>query len=262
MSDQFYAAFAEFLTSGNSKALQGFMDKPEKAPLLAVYRNGYFKACVDALIANYPVTQQLLTDELFTVIARKYVELEPPTNTTLVGYGDNFIKFLANPSRKILMSLPAVTPEVAQLDAHWLNTLNSPKETTSLTSEMVLAMNEANEDPAAKEVALNQSVHMAHLKFNSFELWQLIKASQTVPEQFALQRIDQTVLFWRIDGQVQARLLTEAELFFYCSFAKKPRVLGEVIEQTLHKFPEFDIAEQFSNCLTHKLFKLENKDPV
>lgn len=260
MSNNYYAAFAEFLKSGNANALQGFMDNPKQAPLLAVYRNGYFKACVDALRANYPITQQLLTDELFNGIARKYVELEPPVKTTLVGYGENFVNFLANPSRKILMSLPTITAEIAQLDAHWLATLNCPVEKHSLTAEMVMALTERDEDPAEKLVSLNNSVHISQLKFNSFEFWHQVKTDGSVPEKFALQRIDQSILFWRSQGHVQARTLSEAEIHFYGALAKKPRILGQVLEETLRKFPQFDIAEQFSNCLTHQLLKTEIKE--
>ena len=46
--DRYMDAFAQYLHTGNGAALAAYCD-PQRLAALAVYRNGYYRACSDAL---------------------------------------------------------------------------------------------------------------------------------------------------------------------------------------------------------------------
>ncbi|MDY7577804.1 putative DNA-binding domain-containing protein [Herbaspirillum sp. RTI4] len=105
------------------RALYGETDVcPEVAALISqpgfkVYQNTVIKACVDALAANYPTIVQLVGIEWFHGAALIHVRAAPPTNVSMMEYGQHFPHFLAEfpPAAE----LPYLA-EVARLDRLWI----------------------------------------------------------------------------------------------------------------------------------------------
>ena len=117
MLDAYFDAFEGFMRTGNTERLAGFINLETNPVVLNVYRNGYLKTCTDALAASYPVVCSLLGEDYFRRLARAYVEANPPTSGTLVGYGSHFAEFLRSRSDEHGL---AYLSDAAAIDAAWL----------------------------------------------------------------------------------------------------------------------------------------------
>ena len=90
MLDEYTGAFARYLRTGSVGALSDFCDADADLSRLRVYRNGFLKACVDALRASYPSVERLAGEERFPALARHFAEANPPGTASLVEYGEGF----------------------------------------------------------------------------------------------------------------------------------------------------------------------------
>ena len=90
MLDEYASAFARYLRTGTVGALSGFCAGDADLARLRVYRNGFLKACIDALRANYPSVEGVTGEERFAALARPFVEANPPGAASLVEYGEDF----------------------------------------------------------------------------------------------------------------------------------------------------------------------------
>ena len=94
MLDEYITAFVRYLRTGTVGALSEFCGEGADPARLRVYRNGFIRACVEALRASYPSVERLVGEERFPALARPYVEAYPPRVATLVGYGEDFPRFI------------------------------------------------------------------------------------------------------------------------------------------------------------------------
>ena len=90
MLDAYADAFSRYLRTGTVGALAGFCAEGADLGRLQVYRNGFLKACIDALRANYPSVERLAGEARFSALARPFVEANPPRVASLVEYGEGF----------------------------------------------------------------------------------------------------------------------------------------------------------------------------
>ena len=90
MLDEYTGAFARYLRTGTVGALSDFCAEDADLGRLRVYRNGFLKACIDALRANYPSVERVAGEERFAALARPFVEANPPGTASLVEYGEGF----------------------------------------------------------------------------------------------------------------------------------------------------------------------------
>ena len=90
MLDEYAGAFSRYLRTGTVGGLSGFCADGADLARLRVYRNGFLRACVDALRANYPSVERLTGEERFPALARPFVEANPPGTASLVEYGEGF----------------------------------------------------------------------------------------------------------------------------------------------------------------------------
>jgi hypothetical protein len=56
--NQYVDAFTSYLRSGDVSAMARFCDNASQMKRLAVYRNGFYKGCIDALAANFPMCKK------------------------------------------------------------------------------------------------------------------------------------------------------------------------------------------------------------
>ena len=90
MLDEYTGAFARYLRTGTVGTLSDFCAEDADLARLRVYRNGFLKACIDALRANYPSVERVAGEERFAGLARHFVEADPPGRASLVEYGEGF----------------------------------------------------------------------------------------------------------------------------------------------------------------------------
>jgi hypothetical protein len=262
MSQSYYDAFAVYLQTGNPKTLAPFLEDGAALEVLAVYRNGFYKACIDAVFANFPITKKILSEELFQTIAKEYVDSHPPALSTLVGYGASIPQFLTERLMDERLNLPVIIADIAKLDHSWITSLNGANDEAVLTADTVLEMTESGADPSELYVQLTSTGRIVELNFNAFELWQTIKLSDQVPAQYQLVKLNNQVLMWRLNGEVVGKPLTEAEIFFFNAIHEKSWLLGELVQETVEKFPSFDVAEHFSQCLQNSILTFEKANSI
>jgi len=81
---------------------------------LAIYRDMFQTRVIDSLIDDYPLTHQILEEEVFSSLCLSYIQRNPSRTYTLEKIGDNFAGFVAE-QHSLLNSFPFVA-DLAQLE--------------------------------------------------------------------------------------------------------------------------------------------------
>lgn len=270
-TQQYIDAFAQYLRNGDSTGIEIFCENSSHINRLAVYRNGFYKGCIDALSANFPMCEKKLGAERFREIARLYVDHFPPEQGTLVGYGINFPQFLENllsdnelnnkesielaESQQVTSDSYANLVNIAQLDYAWLKSLMSADSNGTLTIENVTELLEQGIELTELNVRLNPSVLLVQVYENAFSEWISLKTNNYDD----LDEIDNVsfVMLWRIQGAVQARLLTLAEVALMQTLLGKSKPLSEAFEAAITIDENFDVSDAFTACLQNELLEIK-----
>src|SRR5512144_66432 len=88
--------FAAAVVDGDASELARSIidDAPGAAARLGIYVNHFRVTLIDALVATFPIVQQLVGDLFFQAAARRYVRATPPAHPCLLAYGGDFPDFL------------------------------------------------------------------------------------------------------------------------------------------------------------------------
>ncbi|MFA5826551.1 MAG: DNA-binding domain-containing protein, partial [Gallionellaceae bacterium] len=91
------ASFARAIIRGEEPSSQIDANYPNYSDAVAmeVYRNNYRGNLHDALAGAYPVVKQLVGDDFFRFMARKFIEQYPSHSANLHHYGTELPDFLA-----------------------------------------------------------------------------------------------------------------------------------------------------------------------
>ena len=89
-------AFAQALLDPERDCPSGLTTWNGSDPVMrfAVYRNNVMLSLIDALADTFPVTQELVGEEFFRVMAKHFVQAQPPRSRLLAFYGDSFADFV------------------------------------------------------------------------------------------------------------------------------------------------------------------------
>jgi hypothetical protein len=106
-------AFARYLLEGDDRDLAPAINSDwfEPAERLAIYRNNFLISLGDALVANFPVTTQMLGADFMRQVARLYIGASPPRSPRIVEFGGGLPRFLE--SRAELRDYPYVAEMAA-----------------------------------------------------------------------------------------------------------------------------------------------------
>ncbi|MEM6711409.1 MAG: DNA-binding domain-containing protein [Pseudomonadota bacterium] len=143
-----------------------------------VYRNNVVASLAEALKAAFPITSQLLGEELRKALMVDYVRQYPPKNAVLATYGEDFPHVLAqHPATKARPFLA----DVAFLERRKLNAYHAA-DAPLLASDALAAVDPA--ELTAGYLVLHPAVQLLTSKFPFFTIYKLEKASQegTLPE--------------------------------------------------------------------------------
>jgi hypothetical protein len=268
-------AFAHYLRTGDAKSMSGFCVNPEHITRMAVYRNGFYKGCIDALSANFPMCEKLAGNENFRNIARIYVDRYPPEKGTLVGYGQNFTGFVADfivglvANEAQAFPLSVNLPDLARLDYAWLTSLMSADSDQILRGEHVAWLVAQGHDLALVKVQLSSSVILCEVDADAFTQWLSLKTNTKEEEQGSSTSISASariltrassndlVMLWRIQGAVQARSLSLAEAALMRALQRVDSSLESGFAAALNVDPDFDVSDLFSACLQNELLEAD-----
>ncbi|OHX21077.1 putative DNA-binding domain-containing protein [Chromobacterium sphagni] len=203
-----------------------------RAAGLAVYRNNYRVGLIDALSHSHPVCLQLVGEEFFTALARKYVKGHASHSGNLHLYGDAFADFIAGFAH--CRDLPYLA-DVARLE--WaVHRSYYAADIQPLDSGALAAIAPEQWDqlcftplpdvalcPAATPAA---SIWLAHRDGGSLE--------------GILQRPAENTLVLRRHGEIQMLALDPARHAFYAALFKR-QPLGNAIGPALQLDEGFDL---------------------
>ena len=270
-TSQYIDAFTRYLRSGDISAIEHFCENTSHIGRLAVYRNGFYKGCVDALIANFPICEKKMGSDNFRKMARLYVDHFPPEQGTLVGYGQSFPDFLAdfikdskrenkntfNPTvnNQSTSNLYMNVVDIAHLDYAWLMSLMSADSSEPLTIEYVTQLIEQGTELTELKVTLNPTVSLLRVSKGAFSEWISLKTNNNNVIQTECSTVV-IVMLWRVQGAVQARSLSVAEHALMQALQGKYRLLGEAFDAAVTVDENFDVSDAFTACLQNELLEI------
>ena len=255
MLDAYADAFSRYLRTGTVGALSGFCAEGADLGRLRVYRNGFLKACIDALRANYPSVERLVGEARFPALARPFVEAHPPRVASLVEYGSGFPQHLR-----------------ATRDMHGLDWLASFAALDRAWTEVCFAEDDDIEatphrgDSSDAETLMNLRgrlspwVRLVSLEHGVLDAWRRLREGEPGTEA-EFRPGPRQVLVWRSGEEVLYRGLTIPEHAFIAGVAGG-RPCGEAAGAALELDAEFDLVATFASLLHHRVLSFEDRGPA
>lgn len=251
----FYADMALYISqNGTKELLSGYVSPQADLGRAAVYRNGYWRACSDALGSTFPSVKNFLGAHDFRHLAHAYTQNYPPTERTLTYFGARFVHFLRHnvPHSPHLCAL-------AELDWAWLNCLFAEDATPVSDAQLALLMADEN-GLLTHPFRLLPNHQMVQIKQQIFEPWQALRVSHEATPNDLQKACEEakaetsTVLFWRPSMHVLAQPLQANEAVFL-SALRCSGSLGNASETTLKQDPNFDISSFFALLLQAEILQ-------
>ena len=293
MLDEYTGAFSRYLRTGTVGALSGFLAENADPARLRVYRNGFLKACIEALRASYPSVERLVGEERFPALARPYVDAHPPRTASLAEYGEGFPKFLEDTSDTHRLAYLA---SFAVLDRAWSEVYFAedaqepvPAAGTALSGGVcgdagtpvssgrrlappegrpATEPNGSDESrpadglPADPDTLMNlrgrlsPRVRMVSLDYHVLDAWSRLRR-KGLGQRTEIRPMAQQILIWRDGAQVLYRALAHPEhVFLACVAAGQP--CGDAAGAALGIDAGFDLAGTFASLLQHRLLAFEH----
>ena len=256
MLDEYTAAFARYLRTGATGALSGFCAGDADLSRLRVYRNGFLRACIEALRANYPSVERLVGGERFPALARPYVEAHPPRAASLVEYGEDFPRFIEDARDTHRLGWLA---SFATLDRAWSEVCFAEDPDPGGAAAGTVP---AGDVPADAEALMNLRgrlspwVRMVSLDYRVLHAWSELRRGG-LGQRAEVRRTPQRVLIWRSGAEMLYRDLTPPEHSFFTRVAAG-RPCGEAVGAALDIDATFDPVATFASLLHYRMLTFEH----
>ena len=233
--------FSDYISSGDASALAPYLAENANPEFLKIYRNGAFKACLDALTANFPTLKQYLEDEAFKGLGREYISQHWPQDSRLAVYGEHLVEFMLDAKT----DYPAHGIDFARLDRAWLDALFARDE-SPLSGEDIAAIVNQDGESHLHLLTLASSVRLAHLDHHSLPRWIKYKFESDVESD---QNESKSIMFWRREQIVQYRQLDMFEESFITTVSESGSIM-QAAETAIAIDPNEDISTLFAGLLT------------
>ena len=286
MLEEYTSAFSGYLRTGTVGALSRFCGEGADLSRLRVYRNGFLKACIEALRANYPSVERLVGEERFPALARPYVDAHPPCAAVLVMYGEDFPRHVDD--WRHTHQLDALA-SFAALDRAWTEVHFSEDDPAEDVSSGGMSRDAgAHSDPAGRpahrvravsEPAMSKAaaptaevpddaealmnlrarlspwVRLVSLDYRVLDVWSQLRQGG-LGRQTEIPRTPQRVLIWRSGAEMLYRDLAPPEHTFIAGVAAG-RPFGEAAGAALDVDAAFDLVAAFASLLHHHMLTFE-----
>ncbi|MBT5332067.1 MAG: DUF2063 domain-containing protein [Porticoccaceae bacterium] len=221
-------------------------DEAELQARIAVYRNNVFFSLSNAISDLYPVINQLVGEEFFLALAKRYIRENPPASAAMVFFGAEFPEFVSQD--KACLSLPYLA-DVARFELakqHCYHAQDAKPLSLQIMHEL------GAEKLMASVLKLHPSLRLVDSKTASRSIWQAHQIEKpnfseidvATAEQSILVRPEFDLLICRADAALLL-LITEIE---------KGAILAEAIDMTLEKYPGFDLASAMAMGFSNGFF--------
>ena len=211
-----------------------------------VYRNNFIVLNGDALADMYPVVKRLVGDSAFRLLASAYVRQYPPSQRTLLLYGDRFAEFLTAVPE--LSTLPYL-PDVARLEYAWTCSYHAEDADPLSQSELAGIKPEAFD---RVRLVPHPSMQCLPSDYPVLRIWQSNQLD--VPdENISLDEGPSRVVLIRPHMEVECREVAEGALCFL------DRLQAGVSVEAAYSYAAavdaaFDLADFFSHHLLDGTF--------
>ena len=260
MLDEYTGAFARYLRTGTVGAISDFCAKDADLGRLRVYRNGFLKACIDALRANYPSVERVAGEERFAALARPFVEANPPGTASLVEYGEGFPRHVRD-TREVhgldwlasFAALDRAWTEVYFAEDDDIEAAPPGRDSGALPGPDV---------PSDAEVLMNlrgrlsPRVRLLSLDHCVLDAWRRIREGEPGP-RVEIRHTPQQALVWRSGAEMLYRDLAVPEHAFIAGVAAG-RTCAEAAGSALDLDAEFDLVATFASLLHHRMLSFEH----
>jgi hypothetical protein len=230
------ANFARAIVHGKPPALRmdhAYADYPVHVAV-EVYRNNYRGNLQDALAGAYPVVKQLVGDDFFRFMARKFIAQHPSRNANLHRYGAELADFVATfePARELVY-----LADVARLEWACHVAYFAEDDGTLDVSSLAAIPPERHADLVLR---IHPSCHVLHSRYPVAAIWQAHQPG--APDEFHIDLDSGPVdaLVWRSSDVVQVDELGEAEAA-WLQLINTGTSLGTATARTLERHADFDL---------------------
>jgi hypothetical protein len=210
---------------------------------IEVYRNNYRGNLHDALAGAYPVIVQLVGDDFFRFLAKKYIECNQSTSASLHDYGAGMADFLAG--FEPVWQLPYL-PDMAKLE--WACHVAYYAE-----DQLALSFESLAQIPAERyaDLVLHTACQLIRSKFPVAAIWQAHQSAMS--EDFHLDLLEQPGIFLvsRRDCFIEVSELIASDAD-WLQRIQNGEVLGVATMATIELYPDFDLQ-----AVLHKLIVSE-----
>lgn len=243
------AGFARAIVHGERPAISVDEDYAKYSAEVAVevYRNNYRGNLHDALAGAYPVVKQLVGDDFFRFMTRKFITQYPSRNANLHSYGAELAEFVATfePAKELVY-----LPDVARLEwachcAYFAD------------DGAVLNPNElAGVAPAAYAnlvLHMHPSCHVLHSNYPITAIWQAHQPG--APEDFRIDLDSGPVdaLVSRNNDVVAVTELARADVAWLLRI-KAGTTLGDASAETMARHPDFNLLPVLKTLVAQNIF--------
>ena len=256
MLDEYTDAFARYLRTGTVGVLSDFCDGNADLVRLQVYRNGFLRACVEALRAGYPSVERLVGEERFPALARPYVEAHPPRVASLVEYGEDFPRFVEDARDTHRLDYLA---SFATLDRAWSEVWFAEDAHTPETITPAGVFDDA-EALMNLRGRLAPWVRLVPLDYCALQAWSRLRQGG-LGQRTEVPRTPQHVLIRRCGSEILYRDLERPEHVFIAGIAAG-RPCAEAAGAALEADAGFDLVAAFASLLHHRIAAFEYGEPA
>ena len=253
MLEEYTGAFARYLRTGTVGALSRFCDSEADLSRLRVYRNGFLRACIDALRANYPTVERLVGEERFPALARSWVEAHPPCVATLVEYGDGFARHVDD--TRATHGLDWLG-SFAALDRAWTEAHFAADATETVPKARDSGVPSDPDALMSLRGRLSHRVRLVSLEYRVLEVWSRLRRG-ALAQRTEVVPARQHVLVWRSGAEMLYRDLAPPEHAFVAGVAAG-RSCGDAAAAALGIDAEFDLAAAFASLLHDRMLAFEH----
>lgn len=201
---------------------------------IEVYRNNYRGNLHDALAGAYPVILQLVGEDFFQLLARKFIEQYPSRSANLHHYGTELSDFIATfePAQEL-----GYLSDVAALEWACHVAYFAPDTTT-------LDLNKLAQIPPEEHQNLIFHIHPAcqvvSSRFPVVAIWQAHQPGANSDFQIDLNSGPVIALVNRQNGKVKVGEIAGPEVDWLQSLQNRDP-LGSATAATLERYPDFDL---------------------
>ena len=208
---------------------------------VAVYRNNWLRATIDALGDLYPTVRRLLGEDAFEAVAQDYIPHAPPASPIFSRYGAGFSEFLCD--QVWVTDLPYL-PDIAAIDRLYLEALLAA-DAPPLDPAVLAGLGPT--DWVTRKLRTHPAMRIGWFTTPAPSIWLAHRTAED-PGELAPEWRAEGILITRPGLTVEAREIERAEHRFLFGLRLGESV-GEAAVATARLYPASDVAGLFARTL-------------